>query len=135
MAAWRAAEAELAFDAGRLAERLRAAGRGCSGWRWRKPPRLSLWTGDRIGADRLALWISYWIGAAEADGDGLIRTAWAARAADLTASPGSIRTAVEDLLGAEGRGDRLLAAEVEAALIASLSTWTRAVPPSTSGAA
>jgi len=126
--AWRAAEAELAFDAGRLAERLRAAGAGAlQRLALEEASALSLWTGDRIGADRLALWISYRIGAAEADGDGLIRTAWAARRL-ITASPGSIRTAVEDLLGAEGRGDRLLAAEVEAALhpIASLSTWTRA---------
>ena len=134
-AGWRAAEAEhasdladLAFDAGRLTERLRGAGAGAlQRLALEEASALSWWTGDRIGADRLALWTSYRIGAAEADGDGLIRTAWAARRL-ITAPPGSIRTAVEDLLGAEGRGDLLLAAEVEAALhpVASLATPTRA---------
>lgn len=133
--AWRTAEAELAadladlaFDAGRLAERLRAAGAGAlQRLALEEASALSWWTGDRIGADRLALWISYRIGAAEADGDGLIRTAWAARRL-MAAPPGSIRSAVEDLLGAEGRGGHLLAAEVEAALhpVASLATPTRA---------
>lgn len=132
---WRAAEAELAadladlaFDAGRLAERLRAAGAGAlQRLALEEASALSWWTGDRIGADRLALWTSYRIGATEADGDGLIRTAWAARRL-ITAPPGSIRTAVEDLLGAEGRGDLLFAAEVEAALrpVAGLSAPARA---------
>lgn len=85
--AWRAAEAavavdlaELAFDAGRLAERLRSAGQG-AGQRLAlaEAASLSWWTGDRVGADRLALWTSYRIGATEDDGGGLIRTAWAAR--------------------------------------------------------
>jgi hypothetical protein len=40
---------------------------------------ISWWTGDRVGSDRLALWSSFRIGAAEEDGGGLIRTAWAAR--------------------------------------------------------
>lgn len=65
-AAWRAAEAalsadlaELTFDLGRLAERMELAGQGA--------------------VQRLALWLSYRIGAAEEGGEGLIRTAWAAR--------------------------------------------------------
>ena len=120
--------AELAFDAGRLAERLRAAGPGAAQrLALEEASALSWWTGDRVGADRLALWTSYRIGAAEEDGRGLIRTAWASRR--LMAPPsGSLQGAVEDLLGAEGRGDLLLGAEVEAALrpVASLSAVTRA---------
>ena len=133
-AAWAAAEAgltaelaALAFDAGRLAERLRVAGPGAvQRLALEEAASLSWWTGDRIGADRLALWTSYRIGAAEADGAGLIRTAWAAR---RLMAPGarSLRGALADVLGDDGRGDLLLAAEVEAALqpVAGLSEVTR----------
>lgn len=121
--AWRAAEAavavdlaELAFDAGRLAERLRSAGQG-AGQRLAlaEAASLSWWTGDRVGADRLALWTSYRIGATEDDGGGLIRTAWAARRLGATPATG-VRVAVAEVLGAEGRGDPLLAEEVAAAM-------------------
>lgn len=84
---WRAAEAavagdlaELSFDLGRLAERMRIMGPGAAQrLSLEEAASLSWWTGDRIGADRLALWTSYRIGAVEEDGGGLIRTAWAAR--------------------------------------------------------
>lgn len=133
-AAWRAAEAavaadlaELAFDAGRLVERLSLAGPGAvRRLALEEAAALSWWTGDRIGSDRLALWASYRIGAAEEDGGGLIRTAWAARR--LMAAPArSVQGAVSEVLGAEGRGDLVLAEEVGAAMqeVAGLSAITR----------
>ncbi len=86
---------------------------------------LSWWTGDRVGADRLALWISYRIGAVAEDGGGLIRTAWAARRLAATPARG-VRAAVADLSG-EDRGDPVLAEEVEAVLqaVMGLSPVTR----------
>lgn len=120
---WRRAEAALAadlaalaFDAGRLAERLAGTGPGAvQRLALDEAAALSWWTGDRVGAERLALWSSYRIGAAEEDGGGLIRTAWAARR--LAASPlRGVGAAVTDLIGAEGRGDRTLAEEVAAAM-------------------
>ncbi len=132
--AWRAAEAslavelaDLAFDAGRLAERLRVAGPGAvQRLALEEAASLSWWTGDRIAADRLALWTSYRIGAAEADGAGLIHTAWAARRLMAPGARG-LRAVLADVLGDDGRGDLLLAAEVEAALqtVAGLSAVTR----------
>ena len=121
---WRAAEAalavdlaELAFDAGRLAERLAGSGPGAvQRLAQDEAAALSWWTGDRIGAERLALWTSYRIGAAEEDGGAVIRTAWAARRL-AAASPRGVRAAVADLLGAEGRGDLDLAEEVAAAIL------------------
>ena len=84
---WRAAEgalaadlADLAFDVGRLAERVSMVGPGAvQRLAQAEAASLSWWTGDRISTDRLALWLSCRIGAAEEDGGGLIRTAWAAR--------------------------------------------------------
>lgn len=118
--------AELAFDAGRLAERMRGMGPG-TGQRLalEEAAALSWWTGDRVGADRLALWTSYRIGAVAEDGGGLIRTAWAARR--LAAAPArGVRAGVADLLG-EGRADLVLAEEVEAVLqaVMDLSPVTR----------
>jgi hypothetical protein len=120
---WRLAEAALAanlaalaFDAGRLAERLAGSGPGAvQRLAQDEAAALSWWTGDRIGAERLALWTSYRIGAAEEDGGAVIRTAWAARRL-AAASPRGVRAAVADLLGAEGRGDLDLAEEVAAAI-------------------
>lgn len=120
---WRRAEAALAaelaalaFDAGRLAERLAAFGQGAvQRLALDEAAAFSWWTGDRVGADRLALWASYRIGAAEEDGGGVIRMAWAARRL-ASSAPRGIGAAVTDLLGSEGRGDRELAEEVAAAL-------------------
>jgi len=132
--AWRAAEAslsgalaELAFDAGRLTERLRGAGAG-AGQRLalEEAAALSWWTGDRVGADRLALWLSYRIGAAEAGGEALIRTGWAARRLAGTAGTG-IAALIGDLLGDTGRGDAGFVADVVGALdgVAGLAPVTR----------
>jgi hypothetical protein len=117
---WRGAEAEraadlaeLSFDFGRLAERVRMTGPGAvQRLALDEAAALSWWTGDRIGADRLALWTSYRIGAAEEDGGGLIRTAWAARR--LAAPPGQGRGLAATLaaaLGEEGRIDPGLLAD------------------------
>lgn len=122
-ARWTAAEAslaadlaDLAFDAGRLAERLRTAGAGAvQRLALQEAAAISWWTGDRIGADRLALWLSYRIGAAEEGGAGLIRTAWAARRLMAPPSTG-IGATVNDLLGDAGRGDLALAGEVDGVL-------------------
>ncbi len=132
--AWRLAEAglatdlaDLSFDAGRLAERLRGAGAGAMHrLALEEAAAVSWWTGDRISADRLALWLSYRIGAAEAGGEGLIRTAWAARRLMAPPSTG-IAAAVTDLLGDTGRGDPALAGDVAEALdeVAGLSSVTR----------
>jgi hypothetical protein len=62
-AAWRAAEAtlatdlaELTFDLGRLAERVRSAGPGAAQrLALEEASAISWWTGNRVGADRLAL--------------------------------------------------------------------------------
>lgn len=122
-AAWRAAEAtlagdlaELAFDLGRLAERVRGAGPGAvQRLALEEAASLSWWTADRVGADRLALWLSYRIGAADEGGEGLIRTAWAARR--LMAPPQSgVAATVADLLGETGRGDPALATDVAGVL-------------------
>ena len=121
--AWRRAEAalagelsELAFDAGRLNERGRVLGAGAvQRLALEEAAALSWWTGDRVGADRLALWLSYRIGAAEEGGEGLIRTAWAARR--LMAAPSSgLAATVIDLLGEAGRGDAFLAEDFATAL-------------------
>lgn len=116
---WRAAEAalagevsELAFDLGRLAERLRVAGPGAvHRLALEEAAALSWWTGDRVGTDRLALWTSYRIGAAEEDGGGLIRTAWAARRLAAPVGQGGPGGVVAAALGEEGRIDTGLVAD------------------------
>lgn len=131
---WRAAEAELAadiaelsFDAGRLAERVWTAGQGAAQrLALDEVAGLSWWTGDRVTADRLALWLSYRIGAAGEDGEGLIRTAWAARRFMATDRPGgSLAGTLASALGE--RVDPHLADEAAAALqgIELLSPVTR----------
>jgi hypothetical protein len=135
-AGWRAAEAalaadlaELAFDLGRLAERARGAGPGATQrLALEEAASLSWWSGDRIGADRLALWTSYRIGAVEEDGGGLIRTAWAARRLAAPAEQG--KALVETLtaaLGEETRADPGLLSDVGAVLrpLATSSAVTR----------
>lgn len=90
---WRAAEAVLAadlarltFDFGRLEERLRLAGDGARRrLALQEVAGLGWWTGDRLAADRLALWISMQIGATGVDVQALARGAWAVRR--LTGGP------------------------------------------------
>lgn len=134
---WRAAEAalaadlaELTFDFGRLAERVAMAGQGAlQRLALDEAAALSWWTGDRIGADRLALWTSYRIGAAEDDGGGLIRTAWAARrlGSGTTGHDGDLAALLASALGAEDRPDPGLIADAAAELapLASCSAVTR----------
>lgn len=116
--AWRAAEAALAadlaalaFDFGRLSERLMAAGEGSTQrLALAEASSLSWWTGDRVSAERLALWQSYRIGAADVEGRGLIRTAWAARRLAAAGQGGDAAAVLRVGLG-EGT-DKDLIAEV-----------------------
>ena len=62
---WRSAEAALAadlaalcHDAGRLAERLQAQAGGAERLALQEAASLSWWSGDRIGAERLGLWLA-----------------------------------------------------------------------------
>ena len=91
---WRKAEAEnaarLARVAGRLGgldERLQ---RGPEGWRHRlaliEAADLSWFAGDRIGPDRLALWIALRLSGVQDDTAALARVGWAVRR--LTGGPG-----------------------------------------------
>jgi hypothetical protein len=91
---WRKAEADnaarLAHVAGRLGgldERLR---RGPEGWRHRlaltEAADLSWFAGDRIGPDRLALWIALRLSGVQDDTAALARVGWAVRR--LTGGPG-----------------------------------------------
>lgn len=77
---------------------------------------LSWWTGDRVAADALALWLSYRIGAAGEGGDGLIRTAWAARHLAAQAGPLGLAARLAAALGGEGRSDAGLIGDVAAEL-------------------
>jgi hypothetical protein len=133
-AVWRAAEAslasdlaDLAFDAGRLAERVAGAGPGAvQRLAQAEAAAFSWWTGDRISADRLALWLSYRIGAVEEDGGGLIRTAWAARRLASGGQATDLSDLLMSTLGEEGRHDDALIADTVAALdaVADLSPIT-----------
>lgn len=121
--AWKAAEgalagdlAELAFDAGRLAERVAVAGPGAvQRLALAEAASLSWWSGDRVAADRLALWLSYRIGAVEEGGAGLIRTAWAARRLAAAGQGADVAAVLAEVLG-EGRADAGLVADVAAEL-------------------
>ena len=93
---WRAAEgvlapdlAALAYDFGRLEERLRGAGEGARRRiALQEVASLGWWTGDRLAGDRLALWLSMQIGATGEDAQALARGAWAVRR--LTGGPAPI---------------------------------------------
>lgn len=96
LAEWRGAEAALApdlaalaFDFGRLEERLRAAGDGARHrLALQEVASLGWWTGDRVPADRLALWLAMQIGSTGADVQALGRGAWAVRR--LTSGPAPV---------------------------------------------
>ncbi len=133
-AGWREAErqlaadlAELNFDRGRLSERVAAGAGGVQRLALAEASSLSWWSGDRVTADRLALWLSYRIGAPEEGGAGLIRTAWAAR---RLASPGQGRGLAEAIatsLSDDGRVNAGLLADVasEMEAVADISTVTQ----------
>ena len=91
---WRKAEAGNAARLARAAGRLGALDdrlkRGPHGWRHRlaliEAAELSWFVGDRIGADRLALWISLRLSGVQDETAALARVGWAARR--LTSGPG-----------------------------------------------
>src|SRR5690606_30112351 len=78
---------------------------------------LSWWTGDRISSDRIALWLSWRIGATGDDAEALIRTAWAARRLSLARPAGEDRAdEIARHLGLERDAARALAGDVAALL-------------------
>ena len=87
LADWTKAEAALAARLARVAGRLGALEerlvRGPEGWRHRlallKAADLSWFAGDRVSADRLALWMALRISGAQKDTTALARVAWAVR--------------------------------------------------------
>jgi hypothetical protein len=91
---WRKAEAGHAARLARVAGRIGALDdrlkRGPEGWRHRlaliEAANLSWFVGDRIGADRLALWISMRLSGVQDDTAALARVGWAVRR--LTGGPG-----------------------------------------------
>jgi hypothetical protein len=91
---WRKAEAGHAARLARVAGRVGALDdrlkRGPEGWRHRlaliEAADLSWFVGDRIGPDRLALWISMRISGLQDDTAALARVGWAVRR--LTGGPG-----------------------------------------------
>lgn len=125
-AGWHGAEAglasdlaELSFDLGRLAERIAAQGEAMGAVQrlaLAEASSLSWWSGDRISAAQLALWLSFRIGAAEEGGQALIRTAWAARRLMAPAVRADLAGALTTSLGEESRADPGLLADVAVAL-------------------
>jgi hypothetical protein len=91
---WRRAEANSAARLARVAGRIGALDerlkRGPEGWRHRlaliEAADLSWFVGDRIGPDRLALWISMRLSGVQDDTEALARVGWAVRR--LTGGPG-----------------------------------------------
>ena len=91
---WRKAEAANAARLARVAGRVGALDdrlkRGPQGWHHRlaliEAANLSWFAGDRVGADRLALWVCMHLSGVQDDPAALSRAAWAARR--LTGGPG-----------------------------------------------
>lgn len=91
---WAQAEAGLAARLGRVAGRLGGLDdrlrRGPAGWRHRlaliEASDLSWFVGDRIGADRLALWTSMRLSGVQDDTGALARVGWSVRR--FTGGPG-----------------------------------------------
>jgi hypothetical protein len=107
--------ADLSFDLGRLTERVAAAGAGAfRRLALAEASSFSWWLGDRVTSDRLALWLSYRIGAADDAGSGLIRTAWAARRLGAAGQGTDLATVLDRSLGDEGRANPGLIADVAA---------------------
>lgn len=94
VADWAQAEAGLAARLARVAGRLGSLDdrlrRGPEGWRHRlaliEAADLSWFVGDRVGPDRLALWISMRLSGVQEDMSALTRIGWAMRR--LTGGPG-----------------------------------------------
>jgi hypothetical protein len=104
---WAQAEAELAARLARVAGRLGALddrlARGPEGWRHRlallEAADLSWFAGERVSADRLALWMTLRLSGVQDDPEALSRTHWAVRR--LSAGPGPL----EDFAGFLDRRD------------------------------
>lgn len=87
LADWARAEAGCPAGLARVAGRLGALddrlGRGPEGWRHRlaliEAAELSWFVGDRVGPDRLALWIALRLSGVQDDTGALARVGWAAR--------------------------------------------------------
>lgn len=115
-AEWRAAQGALAAELaqvglrfGMLDERLAGMGEGAlRRLALREVADLSWWTGDRIGVDRLALWIAARAGAAAEDTPALARAGWAVRRLTIGTGPcreagqGGWRTGIAAFLGRDG---------------------------------
>jgi hypothetical protein len=94
---WRKAEASYAARLARVAGRLGALDdrlrRGPDGWRHRlaliEAADLSWFVGDRIGPDRLALWIAMRLSGVQDDTAAFARVGWAVRR--LTGGPGPMQ--------------------------------------------
>lgn len=128
-AEWRAAQGMLAAELaqvslrfGILGERLAGMGEGARHrLALREVADLSWWTGDRIGTDRLALWIAARAGMAQDDAPALARAGWAVRRLTSGTGPcrergqGGWRTGIAAFLGRDGGAGTELA-EVMAGL-------------------
>lgn len=95
-AEWRAAQGALAAELaqaalrfGRLDERLAGMGQGARvRLAIREVTDLGWWTGDRVAADRLALWLALRAGMAGEDAPALARAGWAVRRLSAGPTPG-----------------------------------------------
>lgn len=138
-ALWARAEADqagalaaLAYDHGRLTERLASMGQGARA-RLASAEAVAVGRalGDHVAADRLALWLSHRVGATGEDGEALLRVAWVARR--LASPEAAGLTGLAALLGEEaarpeaegGLGPLLGDAEAELAGLAELHPVTR----------
>lgn len=110
LAGWAEAEAGLAKRLADVAGRFGALddrlGRGPDGWRHRlaliEAADLSWLCGDRVGPDRLALWMSLHLSGVQDDAGALARIGWAARR--LTKGPGP-EAGLADFLGRRDPAD------------------------------
>lgn len=127
LAEWQAAQAGLAVELaqtaarfGALDERLRHAGEGA---RQRltlmEVAELSWHAGDRIGPDRLAMWVGLRLAGAQDDAQALARAGWAVRR--LTGGPGPLDGGASGLAAFLGRQ------EVGADLQGRLEDWAAAL--------
>lgn len=107
-AAWRAAQGDHAVELailaeclGRLDARLRTGG-----WRQRlaveEAAGLSWWVGDRVGVDRLSLWLGARLSGAQDDAQALARAGWAARRLGAATDPRADPDAFFGRAGAAG---------------------------------
>jgi hypothetical protein len=112
--AWRAAEAGQAAQLARVAARLgildERLRRGPAGWRQRlaliEAADLSWWTQDRIGLDRLSLYMALRVSTATDDAQALYRIGWTVRRLTGGPAPLTLRSGVGDIETFLDRRDR-----------------------------